>query len=247
MIEGQATYEQTYLMSGGSGNIAAQLPGGWEKLREAIRDAQQTQPIFSSAPLVIQESLLFPYINGAEFVRRFKQRRPGTLPFDSMPASSEQLMHGRAFFDTLDVPSEVVLPALSDKIDENNFGEFGTRLFVFQHVRDQNGAIRASNGWDGDRYALVKRPAGNSLVWVSVWDAPLDAAEFVSSIDDVMRERFNVRAEASGEIRRFRTSRRTVEVSSRTVDGRSVVFYVDVPAGESTSFVDLSKVRVTAK
>src|SRR5215208_4918063 len=50
VIEGQATYEQVYIMAGGSGNLAVQLPGGWESMRANIREAQQTQPIFSSAP-----------------------------------------------------------------------------------------------------------------------------------------------------------------------------------------------------
>src|ERR1043165_300435 len=62
IIEGEATFEQIYLMAGGSGNIAAQLPGGWESMRQAIREAQATQPIFSAAPIVIQETLLFPYV-----------------------------------------------------------------------------------------------------------------------------------------------------------------------------------------
>ena len=38
---------------------------------------RKTQPIFASAPMVIQETLLFPYLNGADFVRRFKARASG--------------------------------------------------------------------------------------------------------------------------------------------------------------------------
>ena len=95
-------------MAGGVGNIAAQLPGGWESMRQMIREAQTTQPIFASAPMVIQETLLFPYINGADFVRRFNARDTGKLPFDSLPVSTEQLMHDSAYFaQPRDVPSEV--------------------------------------------------------------------------------------------------------------------------------------------
>src|SRR4029079_6321334 len=36
IVEGQATYEQAYIMAGGAGNIAAQLPGGWESMRQTI-------------------------------------------------------------------------------------------------------------------------------------------------------------------------------------------------------------------
>ena len=138
-------------------------------MRSTIRQGLQAQAVFTSAPMVIQETLIFPYVNGADFVRRFKAQRPGKLPFDSLPVSTEQLMHDAAYFGSPpDLPSEITLPAIPGTIDENDFGEFGTRLFVFQHTRDQDRSIRASNGWDGDRYALVKTPQGNALVWATV-------------------------------------------------------------------------------
>jgi hypothetical protein len=262
VIEGQATYEQMYLMAGGDGNIAAQMPGGWESIRSAIREAQTTQPIFASAPMVIQESLLFPYINGAEFVRRFAAARKGKLVWDEMPQSTEQVMHDRAYFGVgptkpgpsrpetavgPDLPSAVVLPANPQKVDENNFGEFGTRLFVYQHLKNQEASIRAASGWDGDRYMLVNTGSGKALVWATVWDTSVDAAEFVSALDDVMLARFNVKPSINGSVRRYSTSNRTIEISSRDIGGRPVVFYVDVPAGSSTSIMDLGKVQVTAR
>ena len=91
------------------------------------------------------------------------------------------------------MPSSITLPSIPGTVDENDIGEFGTRLVIFQHTKDRDQAIRASNGWDGDRYALVKTPAGNALVWVTVWDTPIDAAEFVSAMDAVMRTRFNIK------------------------------------------------------
>jgi len=248
VIEGEATYEQVFIMAGGSGNLAAQLPGGWESMRTTIREAQQNQPIFSSAPMVIQETLLFPYINGADFVRRFKSRRPGKLPLDSLPISTEQLMHDSAYFaKPADLPSEVVLPPIEGSVDQNNFGEFGTRLFLFKHTKDQDRSIRASNGWDGDRYALVKTPAGDAFVWATVWDAPSDAAEFMSAVDGVMKARFNATPRVTGERRHFETAKRTVDVDVRELNGRPVVLYVDVPAGSSTNLVDFAKVKVTPR
>jgi hypothetical protein len=262
VIEGQATYEQMYLMAGGDGNIAAHLPSGWESIRTAIREAQTTQPIFASAPMVIQESLLFPYINGAEFVRRFSAVRKGKLVWDAMPQSTEQVMHDRAYFGASstkpgpgqaaapagpDLPSAVVLPANSGKVDENNFGEFGTRLFVYQHLKNQESSIRAATGWDGDRYMLVDDDGAKSFVWATAWDTAVDAAEFVSTLDDVMLARFNVKPLLTGNVRRYSTTKRTIEISSRDISGRPVVFYVDVPAGSSTAVIDLAKVQVTSR
>lgn len=248
VVEGQATYEQAYIMAGGAGNIAAQLPGGWESIRETIRQSQKSQPIFASAPMVIQETLLFPYINGADFIRRFTGREAGKLPFADMPVTTKQLMHDSAYFVTpRDVPSEITLPAIPGTVDQNNFGEFGTRLVVYQHTRDQDASIRASNGWDGDRYALVKTPQGNALVWVTVWDRPGDAAEFMSALDQVMRDRFNIRPFVTGERRYFEAPGRRIRVDVREIQGRPVVLYVDVPEGASLDMVDFAKVKVTPR
>jgi hypothetical protein len=248
VVEGQATYEQAYIMAGGAGNIAAQLPGGWESIRQMIREAQTTQPIFASAPTVIQETLLFPYINGSDFIRRFTARERGKLPFGDLPVSSKQLMHDSAYFgQPRDLPSEITLPKIPGTVTENDFGEFGTRLVIYASTKAQDAAIRASNGWDGDRYALVKTPAGNAFVWAIAWDRREDAAEFMSAMDQVMRERFNVQARVTGEKRRFETHTRTIELDAREIAGRPVVLYVDVPAGSSTNLVDFSKIKVVPR
>jgi hypothetical protein len=248
VVEGQATYDQAYIMAGGGGNIAAQLPGGWESIRQMIREAQTTQPVFASAPMVIQETLLFPYINGSDFIRRFNAREKGKLPFADLPVSTEQLMHDSSYFVApRDVPSDVTLPKIPGTVEENDFGEFGTRLLVYAHTKDQDASIRAASGWDGDRYALVKLPAGNALVWATVWDRPGDASEFVSAMDQVMRERFNVRPRVTGERRHFDTPQRTIEMDVRDIAGRPVVLYVDVPAGSPTDLVDFNKVKVVPR
>ena len=67
--------------------------------------------------------LLFPYINGADFARRFKAQRPGRLPYDSLPASTEQLMHDSAYFGKQrDIPSLVELPHIDGTIDSTAVG-----------------------------------------------------------------------------------------------------------------------------
>ena len=247
VIEGQATYEQLYIMSGAGGNIAAQFPGGWDTMRQAIRDNMKSQPIFSSAPVAIQESMLFPYINGADFVQRFKRRYGKRLAFDSLPISSKQLMHDSAYI-AHDLPSEITLPAIPGTLDQNDLGEFGTRLFIYAPTRMQDLSIRSSNGWDGDRYALVKTPKGNALVWVTVWDQRQDAIEFIDAIDQAIRARYNRVPLVKGELRHFEAEKRWIDVDVREMGGRPVVLYVDVPAGMiASSLVDFSKVKVVPK
>lgn len=248
VIEGQATYEQMAIMVGAHGNIAAQLPGGWESIRQAIRDAQSAMPIFSAAPMVIQEELLFPYINGADFIHRFREQRPGKLPFGDMPVSTEQVMHDSAYFGRHpDLPDPVTLPPITNELYQNDLGEFGTRLFLYQHLKDQDTAIRASLGWGGDRYALVRTPKGDALVWAIAWDTPMNAARFVDAFGQATEKRYDTAPPqvAANGVRTYTGSGRTVVVTPRVVNGIDLDVVVDVPAGVSPTLVDPARVAVT--
>lgn len=245
VVEGQAMYEQMAIMY--RGNIAVSSPGGWDRIREQIRDAGSSQPRMSAAPMFIQETLLFPYLSGAEFVRRFEAKYPGRLPTSDMPVSTEQVMHEDAFFGSSpDAPTAVTLPPVPGTLYSNDLGEFGARLFLYQHLKDQNAAIRGAQGWDGDRFDVVKTPAGNGIVWVTVWDTPTDAAEFVSALQDALAKRYGSAAKGSGGgVRSIDGSGRAVRITPGTIDGRDVVMLVDVPASSSTSLVDLSRVTLS--
>lgn len=245
VVEGQAMYEQMSMMN--RGNIAANFPGGWDRIRDQIREAQSSQPRFSAAPMFIQETLLFPYLSGAEFVRRFKEKDPGQLPTSHMPVSTEQVMHESAFFGPKpDMPTGVTLPPIAGTIYSNDLGEFGTRLFLYQHLKDQNAAVRGAEGWDGDRYDVIRTAAGNGIVWVTVWDTPTDAAEFVSALQDAMAKRYETTAKGSGGgVRTIDGDGRAVRITPGTIGGRDVVTFVDVPSAAAMPTVDLSRVTLT--
>lgn len=261
VMEGQAVYDQMSAMLGG--DAATRIPGGWDRVRQTIREQQSSMPVLGNAPMVIQEGLLFPYLSGAEFMRRFEARRPGAVPYGDMPQSTEQILHEDAYFGAKrDVPLRVSLPPPSlasgaRSTYENDLGEFETRLFLFQHLRDQNGAIRGAAGWGGDRYAVVSTPRGEGLVWVTVWDTPVDAAEFNDMLGQVVERRYagaralraptpGSGAPAAGDAatRTYQSAGRTVAVTTGEVQGRPAVLYVDVPAGASTSLLDLAKVTL---
>lgn len=247
VIEGEATYEQVAAMVGGSGNVAARLPGGWDRMRDQIRDSYSAQPVFGAAPMVIQEELLFPYINGAEFVRRFKDHEPGKLPFSDMPVSTEQVMHDQAFFGTpRDKPLRVTLPKVPGELYQNTLGEFDTRLFLFEHLQDQVASSRAAIGWGGDRYSIVRTASGNGLVWVTVWDSATDAAEFVDALGQAIQFRYHVHgpSTSAGGLRTYAGQGRTVVITPREISGRNVVLVVDVPTGTPAQLVDLSRVTI---
>jgi hypothetical protein len=252
VIEGQAVYEQFAYQFGG--NFAAQVQGSWQTIKESVRDAQQSQPIFAAAPLAIRESLIFPYLGGAEFVRKYVARRPAKSLLENIPVSTKQLLNDDAFFgDTVDAPTAVTLGVTGGTSTyDNSFGEFESRLVFFQHLRDEAVAAQTAHGIDGDRYALVNTPRGDALVWASVWDSQVAAGNFALGMADVIRKRYrsavkNPEGTRRGDVREFAISARaqdgarpadgarTVSIEARTVNGRPVVVFVDAPEGASVA------------
>jgi len=247
VIEGEAVFEQMSAMLGGN-NFAMALPGGWERVRQMIRDAQGTMPVFATAPMFIQESLLFPYLSGAEFVRHFKEKRPGQMPFRPPPTSTKQVMHPDRFLDSLDVPTRVLFPKpeAGSVVYENDLGEFETRLYLFQHLGDADIAARGAAGWEGDRYLVVNTSRGAGLTWLTVWDSPVDAAQFRDLMEQTIEKRFKTAhaAGGSGTTRKFAAKGRSVELAAVTVQGKPVVLFTDVPAGAATRLFDITKVKL---
>lgn len=245
VLEGQATYEQMKIMLGSS-NLATRLEGGWDRVRDAIRESQASMPIFASAPMAIQESLLFPYLSGAEFVRRFQQHRPGASVLDSMPVSSEQILSEEAFFGApRDMPTTIDLGGGSF-VHEETMGEFGTRLFIYQHSKSQPDAVGAAHGWDGDRYRVITAGEGTGLVWVTAWDTATDAAQFVDAVGQAIGKRYRTGAPTVSRrgVRTYSGRERTVVLTPIEKGGKNLVMYVDVPAGTSAAALDPARITI---
>lgn len=246
VIEGQATLLPLQAALG----PGASMPAGWDRVREMIRDNQTRMPVLASAPFVLQETLVFPYLSGAEFMRRFDAERQGQTPYGAnMPTSTEQILHPDRYFAAhRDRPTTVVLPApvTGSVLYEDDLGEFETRLFLYQQLHDQPASFRGAAGWDGDRYAVVRTPKGDAIAWVSVWDSPVDAAEFSSGVEEAMGKRFpSARPSDVGGGKRWSVSGgRTVQLRGGEVAGRAAVLYTDVPNGIEPNLLDLQRVRL---
>ena len=249
VIEGGATYEQLSVMLGG-GNMMARLPGGWDRVRKMIRDNMATMPVFATAPMFIQETLLFPYLSGAEFTRAFKEKRPGVSTLTALPTSTEQVMHPGKLLDSAEAPVMITLPRPTggSLVYENGLGEFETRLLLHQQLKEVTAASRAATGWGGDRYQVIRTANGAAMSWLSVWDSPFDAAEFRFVMSQAIEKRFGLRAGVggTGTVLRFSAQGRSVELAAVTVQGRPAVLYTDVPAGGSARLLDLSRVKLTS-
>jgi len=233
VVEGQATIVQIQSMLGGA-DIATALPGGWDRVRDMIRESSSQMPVFATAPRIIQETLIFPYLSGAEFMRTFQQLRPGEAPYGDLPRSTEQIIHSRAYFSERDAPTRVTLPSprIGRNRYQNNLGEFETRIFLYEHVKEQSAAVRGAAGWDGDRYTVIDTPRGDAFAWVTVWDSPVEAAEFTEVLDRAIGRRFDgERMREVGGGKRYEVNDREVSWWGGDVGGRAVVIYTDAPSG----------------
>lgn len=245
VMEGQATLVPIESMLG----PAAGLPGGWEKVRQLIRENQGSMPKFASAPEIVQETLLFPYLSGAEFMRRYQdQGRTGLPVGPDMPVSSTQIMHAQAYFSAhREQPVTITLPAPRGATStfQNDMGEFETRIFLYQHLKDQNTSVLAADGWAGDRYMILHTPHGDGLAWVTAWRSPVDAGEFRTAMQKVFAARFpKVQATEGPQGTHLVATKRSMLLTGGDVDGHTVVMYIDVPEGDRTDVIDLSKIQI---
>lgn len=247
VMEGQATYEQMSQMLGG--DVAVRMPGGWDRVRDMIRENQTAMPVFARAPMLLQESLLFPYLSGAEFVRRFKEAKPGQVPYGRLPVSTEQVLHVDKYLaDERPVSIALPAPSIGSKVYDNDLGEFETRLFLFQALQDLGTSAASAEGWAGDRYMVVGLPGGGAgITWVTVWDTPIDAGEFRDAAQRAAQRRLGVAGTGGQDVKRFEGKGRVIEISALTVQGKPAVIWTDVPAGSGTKLVDPAKIKLTVQ
>ena len=257
VLEGQAVFLQ--LRMDPNAGPMLKMPGGWDRIRDAMKDAQTGMPVFSAAPRVVREGLLFPYLGGADFVRRFIEKRPEKELLLDLPISTKQILNDAAYFTdsraARDVPVTVTLPAprTGTVVFSNSFGEFETRLLLVQHLKDEALARRGASGGDGDKFAVVRTAGGDALVWATAWDSAVDAADFLDLMGDAARRRYEmarVEFPAGATTRQYDVPAkgarpaRTVTLKLEQVSGQPVVIYMDTPANIGATLIDLAGITL---
>lgn len=238
LLEGQAQFVSFRAM----GQFASV-----EQQRAAIRRSQSEMPEFEAAPLFVQELLIFPYLSGNEFVRQVLDSLPGPISFgDAIPTSTEQVLHWDRYAGERDNPTFVTLPPprSGTAIYDNNLGEFATRLLLFIHSRDQAAAVSGAEGWDGDRYMVVRTPRGDGVIWLTIWDSTVESAQFGTAMRKAIDRRYYSpgATELPDGGTSFSGEGRALRLWGGEVAGRAAVLYVDMPEGERTDLVDLGAV-----
>ncbi len=240
VAEGQATLASIEALAPGAD--VDDVLGNWDQVRQLIRSQQSAMPVFASAPPIIQEGLLFPYLAGAQFMRDFNARRarPDEEPYgDRMPISTAQVMHPHVY-TMRRIPERIGFarsPARDTLVYDDDFGEFDTRIALETWGVDTAVAVAAAAGWDGDRFEVLGTPSGTVVLWASAWTRPDDATQFEGALEAGWVRRTGVtgrpvaRPGGSGADYGSGANARRWRVEHLQLGGVSVVRLVDGPAG----------------
>jgi hypothetical protein len=137
--------------------------------------------VFSTAPLLIREGLIFPYLAGADFVRWFVRQYADTVPFGPrLPLSTEQILHPDRY-QRGDRPAELRFVRGPEPTYHDNLGEFETRILLTVLSGSESAGSAAALGWAGDRYGVfdVGSTGERALVWWTAWDTDAAARRFL--------------------------------------------------------------------
>ncbi len=168
VLEGHATLASVKLLALDTSLIASDA--FWEEYRIQVRAQQRAMPVFASAPLVLREALIFPYITGAAFMRWWGAARPSPLPtVGELPASTEQVLHPLRYPGDAPVTLRFVDSSAAVQF-EDTLGELEFQILLAQLAGGAEPALDAPIGWGGDRYRVYRTPEGPALVWYLVWD-----------------------------------------------------------------------------
>jgi AcrR family transcriptional regulator len=187
ILEGQATLVSIDVLA--PGREVTRTPEFWEMYRDQVQQQQATMPIFAKAPLVVREALIFPYLDGAEFMHWWSTAggHADTLPYGPrMPVSTEQILHPERYARQ-DVPVPIAFAPDSGSIYEDVLGEDEIRVLIATLDGADEVQTVVPLGWGGDRFRVYDAPGGPALVWYAVWDDAQAAGKFLSGSGPALR------------------------------------------------------------
>jgi hypothetical protein len=197
LVEGDATLTmidfqaQASLESApGASQMVTSMLGDPDKLARALPDVPGADQ-FEKAPAWLRDNLMFGYLQGMTFCMSTRSRGGQKLLDYAFttdpPRSTEQILHPEKWHTHRDDPIVVRLPDLAAELPgyakaaEGVMGELGIRSLLHGEHGDWERAVKAAEGWGGDRFAVyekAEKKGSRLLLWVSEWDTEADEQEF---------------------------------------------------------------------
>jgi hypothetical protein len=160
-------------------------------IRDSFMRSNDEFPMFRSAPLMLKESLGFPYNYGLEFVRHALLKGGRELTYSGLmkdpPRTTRDIMMPARFLEGERLPTmrlPKLRPALSDRYQSYDAGTLGQfdMMILLKHFRGERIAERLSPHWRaGAYYAAIRgdsenakdatalKPSDVALMFVTRW------------------------------------------------------------------------------
>jgi hypothetical protein len=199
VMEGQATWLTWAYESKRAGGRAEVSPRLLERVTSDDKGVSSEYPVFSTAPLYLRESLVFPYNAGMRFQDEVFHKL-GRMGFDAVftrpPRSTQQILHADTYLSdrmpTMPQPPPLA-PAVGKQVRrfhvlaEGGVGEFDHAVLLRQYA----GSFESSAAvhWRGGSFRLWEhRPEKYPvLAYTSEWDSPDAAREYFGLYQRVLK------------------------------------------------------------
>jgi len=185
-IEGHATLVMleflTEQMQGAAVDLG-EIPNFADALRPALQSMRGQFPALANAPPVIQEALLFPYLEGAGFVQGLWSGGERKAPFgEFMPQSTEQIVTQNREDEPVDF--ELAIEG-GVEVHRDDLGYLELGVLLNTHLGP--GKASLAEGWGGDRYVLMEVDGGGrALILQTVWDDAVARDRFVEALSGAL-------------------------------------------------------------
>lgn len=156
------------------------------------KEVQASMDAAEQMPAYLIQTLVGAYLKGLAFVFAVQERgwdEVAKLYGERPPASTEQILHPEKWLAD-ERPTEFAWPSFEKEralrdwqlLDQDVLGEFQWRI-VFQEHGLKTEAEAVAAGWNGDRYAVLKRKDSDALLLLlrTSWDTVEDATEFTAA------------------------------------------------------------------
>jgi hypothetical protein len=194
LIEGDAT---VLMLQWAEANLS---PGDLLSVGSSV--TPQDQAALETAPLLLRQEALFPYLAGLQYVLALQTQGGGgwdavNTAWDAPPTTTEQIMHPDKYLAG-EGAVPVALPHLASRLGAgwtvsltDTLGELATGVWLARGQAGNGGLLGltaslpnadAAAGWAGDRIASLDGPDGTwAVVWQTAWDSAADATEFATA------------------------------------------------------------------
>src|SRR5437879_541232 len=209
LVEGQGMAVLIDFILAPSGRSLADSPQIVEAMKQAM-DAGQGSTILDSAPLLLRESLTFPYRDGLSFVQALLKDggkdRAFAEALSNPPQSTHEILTPKDYLQkkpppTMHMPN--VKEALGKKYehyDVGSIGQFDVAIILKQFADDRTARDLSPEWRGGMYYSGFKKTARKTaatltgdlaVLYVSRWSSPAAAEKFADAYGTSVRKRYS--------------------------------------------------------